>query len=201
MAPAWDKVQTAVDKREVDRTSMVNAFAGAAICNLVLRVEGRFKDYQEKICFKIDNYFGARIIRGEFPQLSSVGPIMPRHSYEPPLCLAKALLDVPTSADIPTLAKLSHFRDGASSPWNLINSLISICLISIQLVSQLWMLLHLLKNQPDSSWLVIGSFVGPVVQWLQHNHGFCESAEMPRALVVTTIAKAVLYSVRHHGPR
>lgn len=70
------KVQAAVDKREVDRSLMVHAFAGAAICNLLHRVNTWF-NYQGEIYHKIDKYFTARIIRGEFVERSVLFPVMP----------------------------------------------------------------------------------------------------------------------------
>jgi hypothetical protein len=58
------KVQAAVDKREVDRSLMMHAFAGTAICNLLLRLKTWF-NYEDEIDLRIDTYFSARIIRGE----------------------------------------------------------------------------------------------------------------------------------------
>lgn len=85
----------------------------------------------------------------------------------------RASLDLPTSSDIATLEKLSEFRDGARSPWTLVNSLVLFWSIFIQLASQVWVLLHLLKDQPNSSWLVIGSFADPVIRWFQRNNTAC----------------------------
>lgn len=75
-----NKLQTAVDKREVDRYLAVHAFTGALICSLLSRVKKWF-DYEQELMLKIERRFGTRMIRGEFqPYMVSDHDILTRYT-------------------------------------------------------------------------------------------------------------------------
>ncbi|KAF8323100.1 P-loop containing nucleoside triphosphate hydrolase protein [Clavulina sp. PMI_390] len=138
-------MQVAIEKREIDREQMATVFAGAAFCNVVLRLTNWMK-LENQLHQHIERYFGERVVR------------------------AKAFLDVPTSSDAPTLAKLSHFKEGGRTPWQLVNTLVNFGIIIVQLFSQVFVLLHLLRSQSDSGWLIVGSFVDPVLRFLRESY-------------------------------
>lgn len=91
--------------------------------------------------------------------------------------------------DVPTLAKLSQFRAGGRTPWQLIDTLVSFGVLLIQLLSQVLVLLHLLREQSDSVWLVIGSFADPLVRYLKDNHTPCKQ-KIPSAIVCYSLMKS-----------
>lgn len=81
---------------------------------------------------------------------------------------ASARLDLPTSEDAAVQQKLSrHQMQYGGVPWSLIGSLRSLGSLVLQLASQIFVLLQLLQNQNDSVSLVLWSFAGPVLQYIE----------------------------------
>lgn len=56
-------MQTAVDKREIDRHSLIRVFVGAAVCNLLSRLSTWVK-YENQLYAHIERHFGDQVVRG-----------------------------------------------------------------------------------------------------------------------------------------
>lgn len=83
---------------------------------------------------------------------------------------ALARLDLPTSTDDIIQAHIDQSQGGSQTPWRLLRNIIHIGTTSIQLISQMWVLLVLLGRQPESTWLVVGSFATPALQYVQKHY-------------------------------
>lgn len=154
------EVQGAIDRREVDTNALLIALAGNASCTLLTRFLSSLR-YDTEIFVHLDRIFGDRVLSGNKYTFQTPAP--------PDSVPAQAHLDLPTSKDPTTLAKLSQISGGPRTPYNLLNTIIGFATTMLQLVTQIWMLMILLRNQPESAWLVIGSFTTPFVKYIRQN--------------------------------
>lgn len=140
------QVQTAVDSRTIDKSLLIRATFGMWVCRLLTRLL---------------NYAKSRIT---FPLKARL-----KQHYSVHLFAARARLDVPTFEDPAVQRQLdtSSHVNGQSVAWGTFTMLSGLLTTAIKVVSQISILVHVLRNQPDGPLLAVVSFVPELLQWMK----------------------------------
>lgn len=147
-SPAADlgvQVQTAVDKRTVDKRVLLEVAAGRFICSMLSRV------------------FRYILTRVSAPLNSRIRRFYATHTFH-----ALARLDVPTFDDASVQKQLEQsvsLNSRSTVAWDSIMILIGIGGVGVQIVSQLLVLANVLRAQEDGPLLAGLTFIRTAVSW------------------------------------
>ncbi|KAF8588476.1 P-loop containing nucleoside triphosphate hydrolase protein [Ramaria rubella] len=138
-------VQSAIDTRSVDKTLLFRVLFYRVACATLRRLANLAQNWANiRIASKMRTHYAEHILH------------------------AHVRLDVPTYEDPATHGLLSSVVSSRSNvAWAGIRALISTVSTAIQLVTQLLVLLNVLKDQPDGTTLALLSFAEPVLTWIR----------------------------------
>ena len=90
-----------------------------------------------------------------------------RAHYSGHILHAHSRLDVPTYDDPAVQSQLGSARSSRNNAaWSCIRTIVTFITAVIQLVSQVSVLMNVLKDQPDGTWLALLSIAQPVLSWV-----------------------------------
>ena len=92
-----------------------------------------------------------------------------RTHYAEHILHAHSRLDVPTYNDPAVQGQLQSARYSRSNAaWSCIKTIITFISAVIQLLTQVSVLISVLKDQPDGTWFALLSFAQPIMSWVRH---------------------------------
>ena len=93
-----------------------------------------------------------------------------RTHYAEHILYAHSRLDVPTYNDLAVQGQLDSIRYSRNTAaWSCIRTVITFLSAVIQLITQVSVLISVLKDQPDGIWLALLGFAQPVLSWIRQH--------------------------------